>query len=63
MKPLLGPVKSTFAVFRPVWEGDEPERIVRKTVVTDKSNVIQEIYRELEEEIYPTESRVRLSIP
>ncbi|KAL1965642.1 hypothetical protein VTN77DRAFT_5319 [Rasamsonia byssochlamydoides] len=63
MKPLLGPVKSTLAVFRPVREGDEPERIVRKTVATDKGNVIQEIYREFEEEIYPTESIVRLSMP
>ena len=63
MKPLLGPVKYTLAIYRQVQEGDDLEGIVSKTVATDGGQVIQRIYREFEGEIYPSKSGEILAVP
>jgi len=63
MKPLLGPIESRLSVFRRVRDGDNPENIICKTVATDKENAVQQIYREFEADIYPSEPTKRFSIP
>ncbi|KAN0085298.1 hypothetical protein V8E54_001765 [Elaphomyces granulatus] len=63
MKPLLGPVESRLSVFRRVRDGDNPENIICKTVATDEGNAVQQIYREFEADIYPSEPTKSLSIP